>query len=258
MIWPDLAGRTVLVTGGTRGLGLGVGVALGRRGANVWLTHRWGSVPDAEVLEAFAAVGAPTPRIVEADVGDPDDTARIVDAIAGEHASIDLFVSNACVAGRGGSLESLRRRDFARCLHYGAWPLLRYVEAIEARLGAPPRRVVAMSSDGVNAHLPGYDYVALAKAVLESIAAAMPHTFVLRTRQATTGGYVEIFPEHARRLLQRFDAFAVTPADVGDAVAAIASGFLDGLRGRVITIDRGSSRLDNTMTAATLLAEMGA
>jgi enoyl-[acyl-carrier-protein] reductase (NADH) len=112
----------------------------------------------------------------------------------------------------------------------------------------------------VDVHLPGYDYVALAKAALEGVAAALQQrtaVFVLRTRQSTTGGYLEIFPEAARKLLERFECFAVAPSEVGDVVAAIASGLLDGLRPRVLTIDHGSARLDNTMTAATLLAELG-
>ena len=52
----DLQGSTVVVTGGTRGLGRAIGIELARAGASVVLTHRWDSVPKGEVEDAFAAL----------------------------------------------------------------------------------------------------------------------------------------------------------------------------------------------------------
>jgi len=36
----DYDGKVVLITGGTKGIGLATGLAFGRLGAHVWLTHR--------------------------------------------------------------------------------------------------------------------------------------------------------------------------------------------------------------------------
>jgi enoyl-[acyl-carrier-protein] reductase (NADH) len=230
----------------------------------VWLTHRWGSAAPDEIEAQFAEADAPRPRVIEADVGNDEDTKALIETIAIEHRTVDLFVSNACVAALGGGVERLRRRDFARCLDYSAWPLLSYLDAMHRTLGRLPRRVIAMSSDGVIRHFPRYDYVALSKAALEAVAALLSarpsndptRMFVLRTAQSTTGGFAEIFPEAARRLLERFATFAVAPQQVGDAVVALASGHLDGLHGGVLTVDHGSGLLDNTMTAGALLAEV--
>ena len=68
-----LAGRCVLVTGGTRGIGLATGLAFGRLGASAVLTHRWGSADEDAIRVAFAEAGAPEPDIVEADAGHGPD-----------------------------------------------------------------------------------------------------------------------------------------------------------------------------------------
>lgn len=257
MIFPDLTGRVALVTGGTRGLGLAAGLALGRHGAHVWLTHRWGSADEPELCARFADVQAPTPRIIEADVADDGDTEALFEAIAKEHTTLDIFVANACVAAMGGSLSSLRARDLARCLSASAWSLPAYVRACRRALGRGPTRTIVMSSDGVTTHHPRYDYVALAKAALEAMA-ELPEVvrdgrvFVLRTRQSTTGGFAEIFGDHTLHLLQRYVRFAVQPAEVADAVLACASGHLDALHAQPLQIDHGAARLDNVLTAGGL------
>ena len=50
----DWRGEAVLVTGGTRGIGLATGLLFAKAGAHVYLTHRWGSVPANEIAKLFA------------------------------------------------------------------------------------------------------------------------------------------------------------------------------------------------------------
>ena len=82
-MWPDLSNQVALVTGGTRGVGLAIGQALGRHGASVWLTHRWGSADEAQIAQSFGSAALP-PRVVEADVGNDDDTERLLARISEE------------------------------------------------------------------------------------------------------------------------------------------------------------------------------
>ncbi len=257
MTFPDLRGHVALVTGGTRGLGLTGGLALARHGAQVWLTHRWGSAEPAEIDAAFASVGASPPRVVEADVGNAEDTERLFEQIASEHDRLDLLVANACVAGLGGSLAKLRARDVSRTLQASAFSLADYLGQSRAQLGAPPTRLVVMSSDGVTVHHPNYDYVGLAKAALESLACdpaltAGTISFLIRCRHSLTGGFTEIFGEETIAMLRRYEAFAVQPSEVADVVLACASGYLDGVASQPIQVDHGAGRVDNVLTAGGL------
>jgi NAD(P)-dependent dehydrogenase (short-subunit alcohol dehydrogenase family) len=77
----DLAGRVVLVTGGTRGIGLGIADAFRAAGATLVTCSR----SDVE--------GAPDHHVC--DVRDPDGVAALVDAIVGRHGRLDVLVNNA-------------------------------------------------------------------------------------------------------------------------------------------------------------------
>ena len=89
----DLTGRTALVTGGSRGLGLQMAQALGEAGARIMLSSR-----KAEDLERAAAQlqaqGIDT-RWIAADCADEHDIVRLVDATLERMGPIDILVNNA-------------------------------------------------------------------------------------------------------------------------------------------------------------------
>lgn len=89
----DLTGRTALVTGGSRGLGLAMAEALGEYGGRVILTAR----KQAELDDAVAhlqALGIDASAIA-ADVGDPEGPANVVDMVKAAGGRIDILINNA-------------------------------------------------------------------------------------------------------------------------------------------------------------------
>ena len=254
---PDMRGQVVLITGGTRGIGHAIGLALARCGAQTVLTHRWGSDDPFLVQAAFEAEDLLLPEIVEADAGDPGDTERLMARVEARFGRIDVFVSNACAAARSEGLASLRRRDLANVLQRSAWPLAVYGEAIEARFGRPPRTTIAVSSDGAAHFYPGYDYVAAAKSVLEALVAARAprilagggRIFGLSTREVDTQSMRRVFTTGTVDLvLEEFGHFALDAPAMGDAAVELCSGRLDGLHGQVLLIDKGAAFIDNTIS----------
>jgi 3-oxoacyl-[acyl-carrier protein] reductase len=86
-----LEGKKALVTGGSRGIGRAIAVELAGAGAEVTLSFRSGK----DEAEAVAAeIGA---RAVQADVGDREQAAALVDG-AGE---LDILVNNAGITRDG-------------------------------------------------------------------------------------------------------------------------------------------------------------
>lgn len=93
----EVAGRAVVVTGGTRGIGAGIARAFLEAGARVLVCGRTPPAGDKGVL----AAGRHGARFCQADVRDPEQAARLIATAASELGQIDVLVCNA-----GGSPEA--------------------------------------------------------------------------------------------------------------------------------------------------------
>jgi len=253
----DLTGRAALITGGTMGIGLACGLALGGAGAKVFLTNRWGSADEGEVLDAFAGVGAPEPVILEADIGHIKDTRKVMGRIAEEHEGLEVFISNVCVVQPTAGIDSYNRRAMNKSLELSAWPLVAYTKAAHKAMGSYPRYVVGISSDGPDVYYERYEYVAVAKAVMETLCRYMASDLaeepvninMVRTRNVLTRSCVEIHGEEYPEFVRRFggESHFVAASEVGEVVLALCSGWLDALNGQVINVDKGGTFSDNIM-----------
>lgn len=94
----ELDGRTIIVTGGTDGLGLALAERLLREGANVAVCGR-----DQTRLDNTAhALGALGPLLaLRADVTVPDDLRRLVDTATTRFGGLDGIVNNAAQSSTG-------------------------------------------------------------------------------------------------------------------------------------------------------------
>jgi dehydrogenase/reductase SDR family member 12 len=91
-----LGGRTVLLTGGTSGIGRAAAVAMARLGAAVTIVGRDEGRTATAAEQITAASGADLPvRPAVADLGRLADARRLVDQFAARHDHLDVLVHNA-------------------------------------------------------------------------------------------------------------------------------------------------------------------
>ena len=105
-----LRGKVALVTGGSRGIGAAVVETLLRDGATVCYLSRSPAETQAE-LERRAADSGTAVHWRQTDVTDEAATVAAIDALVGEHGSIDVLVNNAGIT-RDGLVMRMKRADW--------------------------------------------------------------------------------------------------------------------------------------------------
>ena len=263
----DLRGKAVLVTGGTMGIGLATGLAFGREGARCVLTHRWGTADEGAVRARFAEAGAPEPLIVEADVADAEATGALLAAIHAEHEAVEAFVSNVSVALVVKDLADYSPRALSKSIEYSAWPMVEYPRRIAEVFGRYPRYVVGLSSGGPDAYYQNYDFAAASKAVAETLCRYLTYRLydedvrvnVVRSRLVRTESLRATFGADFEEFAARYTAEGdfIGCDEVAGAILALCSGLMDGVRGQVIMVDRGTSFCDNLMRLYDQRFELG-
>lgn len=108
----DLAGRSVIVTGASRGLGRAIAGAFAAEGAQLTLTAR-----GVDALEATAAVlrtAFPGVEVhtIAGDVTNEDDARAMIEGAVESFGGLDVLVNNAGASVRDGELDEVWRGSF--------------------------------------------------------------------------------------------------------------------------------------------------
>ncbi|MGZ9043895.1 MAG: SDR family oxidoreductase [Telluria sp.] len=163
-----VAGKVVLVTGGSSGIGLASAHRLAAAGAVTLVCGRDQARLDAARAQVQARgfdLGA-----YRADLADPDDSARFVQALLDEHGRVDILVNNAGRSIRRAVEDSYDRlHDFERMMQ------LNYFGALRVTLGLLPAmaaqragHIINISSIGVLTNAPRFSGYVASKAALEA------------------------------------------------------------------------------------------
>lgn len=250
-------GQAVVITGGTKGIGLACGQLFAAQGAQVYLTHRWGSADEGELRKSFAALGAKAPIIVEADASNREDTLDLMEKVKASGLKLAVVISNVSFAQVCPDFMKLGQRDLKRSLKYSAWPFVGYLQCAKEVLGYYPRYHLGMSSRGPDYFLPGYEFVATSKTVMETYCRYLTRDLaqqnisinVIRANPVKTESLEATFgPEFVPFCMKYFgEEFFVTPTEVAQAALGLCSGLMDGVRGQVLLLDRGCGFDDNVV-----------
>jgi enoyl-[acyl-carrier protein] reductase III len=238
-----LHGSSVLVTGGTRGIGLAIAQRLVADGAARAVLGYMRN--DAAAEEARAAVAAEV-VLVRGEVSKPS----VIDELAA-HGPYSVVVHNAATGVIRRALET-DDRHWDWTLNANARALLSLARACAPSM-ADGSSIVAISSLGSQRVLENYVLVGTSKAALESVVRYLAVELApsgIRAN-AVSGGVVETgalehFPnrEEMLRSVERTPAGRlVEPADIAGAVSFLCSEDAAMIRGQTIVVDGGFSLL---------------
>ncbi|MEA2300615.1 MAG: hypothetical protein QOE44_1150 [Solirubrobacteraceae bacterium] len=163
-----LAGRTVLITGASSGIGRATALKVAAAGGTPLLVARTRAKLEATRTEIEAAGGSA--YVYDADLSDMDAIAGVVDRALADHPRIDFLVNNA-----GRSIRRSVRLSYDRFHDYERTMQLNYFGAIKLIMSVLPHmqergsgHIVNVSSIGVQTAPPRFSAYVASKAALDA------------------------------------------------------------------------------------------
>jgi len=159
---------TILVTGGTRGIGFAIAKQLAKKGETLFLVYNSDKVAAANAKTALTNQGAAV-HLIQADVGSRSDCQRIMDEIKQQSGQLDHIVHAAATIYPTGLLDADLDK-FTKAIETNGLSLL-YLVRMALPLLRRGSSIVFISSVGSRVAPPGLRYAALGigKALAETI-----------------------------------------------------------------------------------------
>ena len=166
--YAELEGQSIIDTGGTRGIGLGIVRVLARAGARLTVTGRKQERLDSVAAE-LADLGTPN-VVMQADQAQPEAAESVVAATIEAFGQVDGLVANAQSYLPVKPLLEIDGRDFDYVLDTGPKGTLWLMQAVHPHMKAHGRgRIVTFGSSMGNTGAPGYGPYSAAKEAMRSL-----------------------------------------------------------------------------------------
>jgi 3-oxoacyl-[acyl-carrier protein] reductase len=248
----SLEGKTVLVTGASRGIGRAITLACAQAGANVALTYRSNARQAEDVAAAVRALGRRA-HLMRADISRPEDVATLGPGARDALGRVDVWVNSAgadILTGEARQLSPTQKLDLLLAVDLRGTVLASWAAVELMRTQGAGGVIINMSWDHVIAGSMKGEYAQLfcaAKGGVYSFSRALARTVAPEIRVNVLGpGWIEtaygagLDPDQKARIgasvpLQRWG----TPEDVAHAAVFLASDAAAYITGQMLMINGG-------------------
>lgn len=242
-----LDGKVALVTGGSRGIGRAIAVALAREGAKVAINFA-GNEKAAEETKALVEQAGSEAILLKADVSDKDADAALIDTVIKTYGKIDILVNNAGIT-RDSLMLRMKEDDFDAVIDTNLRSVFYLTKAAaKSMMKKRTGRIINMSSVvGLTGNAGQVNYAA-AKAGVLGITKSAAKELASRgiTVNAVAPGFIEtdmtdVLSDTVKEsLLHEIPLERMgEPKDVANAVLFLASDQSAYITGQVIHVDGG-------------------
>ncbi len=249
----DLSGKTALITGSSKGIGLAIAKALYEAGSHVVLNGR----DEAALLKAKQAFDDTRCSIAVGNVSDPHEAAKVAQRACDTGGSLDILV---CNVGSGASVPpgNETAAEWQRVFATNLWSTTNMVEACKDKLSETSGTIICISSICGTEVIPGAPVTySAAKAALNAYVKGIARplgTKGIRINAIAPGNILfetsvwqrklDGNPEAVQDMLNKEVALSRLgkPEEIADLALWLASDNASFASGQIWTLDGGQTR----------------
>lgn len=245
----ELAGKTALITGGSRGIGRAIAFALAAEGANVVISSRKQDALDAvaeEIRQVHHKVGV---LARAAHVADAEQAEAAVDAAIAEFGTVDVLVNNAGTNPYFGPLIDIDRARADKTVQVNQWAGLLWTQLVwRASMRQRGGVVVNIASVGGLSTEPGIGYYNATKSAVLHLTRQLAFELAPQVRvNAIAPGLVRtqlaraLWEENEQHLREVMPLGRIgEPDDIAKAAVFLAGANSGWITGQSLVVDGGA------------------